>query len=281
MSERRQYHQSMINMFQKCPKQYMFRYLEGIKTPPSGALAVGGAVDAGSTRNYIQKVETGVDMPLAEVLEVASTDFDIRAKETEWKDEDPGEQKDLTIKLLTAHHEQIAPTVDPATVQENFVIETDAGYDLGGTIDLTTKDDLVIDTKTSGKRYDADAVNLSNQPVLYDYAYEALHGKKPRGFRFDVLVKTKSVTIQQVEGQVSDEARLFLFDAIDNMDRAISAGIFMPADESSWVCSKKWCGYWDRCKGKSLKKPSLPAPVSVKSSHPGDNIFKVRKLRKK
>jgi CRISPR/Cas system-associated exonuclease Cas4 (RecB family) len=257
MTKVREYHQSELNTFLKCGKQWEFRYVQKIKTPPKAALTLGSSVDAGVTRNLVQKVGSGKDLSLEEVLDVYSKDFDIRAQETEWDEDKPGEQKDMGIKLLSAHHAELAPKIDPETVQEKFVIETDAGFNLGGTLDLTTKDLVVVDTKTAKSKYDEGAVNNSIQAIMYDFAYEALRGKKAKSFRFDVLIKpTKTIgaRVQQVEEKVTDEARSFLFDSIHNVHRAIEAGIALPAAEGSWWCSKDWCGYWDRCKGKGAKK---------------------------
>ena len=85
---RRRYHQSEIATFLKCPKQWEFRYVQGLKTPPRAALTVGSSVDAAVTHNLIEKLKTGTDLPTQSVLDAYSTDFDTKAKETEWGDDD-------------------------------------------------------------------------------------------------------------------------------------------------------------------------------------------------
>lgn len=250
----KEYHQSEIAMFLKCGKSWEFRYIQGIKTPPKAALTVGSSVDAGVTRNLAQKIETKKDLTVDEVLDVYSTDFEIRASETEWGDDNRGEQKDMGAKLIKLHHEAFAPKIDPATVQEKFVIETDAGFNIGGTIDLTEKDGTIADTKTSKSKYDENAVFRALQPAVYDFAYEALNGKKAKSFRYDVLIKpTKTLPArsQQVEAQVTPDDRSWLFETIHSVDKAIKAGVALPASDTSWACSKEWCGFWDRCKGKN------------------------------
>jgi CRISPR/Cas system-associated exonuclease Cas4 (RecB family) len=251
--KRPKYHQSEIQTFLKCGKQWEFRYLLGIKTPPKAALTVGSAVDRAVTANLIEKLKTGAYLSNEAVLDSYSTSFDSLKTSTEWGEDDAGEQKDIGAQLVSAHSEKVAPTIDPATIQEEFVIETDAGYDLGGTIDLTEKDGTVVDTKTAKKMYDADAVENSVQASMYDFAYEALKGKPARAFRFDVLVKpTKTIgaRVQRVEAKVSLSQREFLFDGITQMHKAIQAGVTLPAPEGAWWCSKDWCGYWSMCKGK-------------------------------
>lgn len=248
----KEYHQSELHTFLKCGLQWFFRYVEGIKAPPKAALTVGSSVDAAVSRNLMDKIETGKDLPLDDVLDVYDTDFELRKADTEWGSDDPGKQKDMGAQLVKAHHIVIAPKIKPLTVQEKFVLETDRGFNLAGQIDITTEDGYVVDTKTSKARYQPDAVSRALQPAMYDLAYESIHGKKAKGFRYDVLVKptkTKGPDVQQVHGQVTAEDRDWLFMTIDSVDRAINAEIFLPAPEGSFYCSEKWCGYWDRCKG--------------------------------
>lgn len=253
---RPKYHQSEIETFLKCGKQWEFRYVQGLRVPPKAALTVGSAVDTAVTRNLIEKVQTGKDMPTEAVLDAFSSDFERRKSETEWGEDDPGEQKDVGVKLVTLHHANLAPKIEPATVQEEFHLQTDAGYDLGGTIDLTEKNGIVADTKTSKSKYEPDAIARAIQPAMYDFAYEALHRKPAEGFRFDVLIKPtarKPAEFQQVQAKVTIEDRTWLFDTINNVHKAIQAGVAMPAPANSWWCSPDWCGYWSRCKGKGRK----------------------------
>lgn len=245
-----EYHQSAIQMFLKCQKQYYFRYILGIKTPPTAALTVGSAVDAAITRNLIQKKRTGTDVSLEEVKDVYSTDFDIRAKDTEWGEDDQGQQKDVGLQCLAAHHREIAPTINPETVQENFVIETDAGYNLGGTIDLTDKRPTgeidIADSKTSKSKYDDDPISKAIQPAMYDFAYQAVKGSPASGFRFDVMIKptkTLPARTQRISGKVTPQDREWLFQTINEMHKSLQAGIALPAPEGAWWCSLRWCGY--------------------------------------
>lgn len=249
---RKQYHQSEVQTFLKCGKQWEFRYLLGIRTPPKAALTVGSSVDAGVTRNLVQKITSKKDLSVTEVLDVYSTDFDLRKDETDWEDENPGAIKDMGASLVRAHHEKLAPQIQPKTVQEKFVIELDGGFDVGGTIDLTEEDGTVADTKTSKNKYAEDSIHRALQPAIYDFASMVLTGKKPKAFRYDVIIKptkTKGPEIQQVTGQVTEDDHAWFFNAVSNMDKAIKAGIALPAPEGAWWCSKDWCGYWDKCKG--------------------------------
>ena len=125
-------------------------------------------------------------------------------------------------------------------------------------MDLTEKNGMIVDTKTSRNAYAADALEKSFQPTLYDFAFEKTRGEPAKGFRFDVLVKggaRKPPELQRVAGKIGASDREWLFESISQVHKAIESGVALPAPEGSWYCSAKWCGYWHLCKGKnSIKK---------------------------
>lgn len=245
-----EYHQSSINMFLKCPRQYMFRYLMNIVSPPKAALTLGSAFDTATTKNYIQKINTRADLKSTDVQDLFSTDFDKRSTETEWDGEDPGKQKDLGVKMLTVFHEKASPKIQPIAVQSGFRIETDAGYALGGTMDLIDESQIIRDTKTSKAEYSPDAVSESLQATMYDFAYQTKTGVKPRGFAFDVITKHKEPRYQEVVGVVEKTQTEIMFESINMMHSQINRGEFQYAPEGAWWCSKDWCAYHSKCKGK-------------------------------
>jgi len=251
---RPKYHQSHLQTFLKCGKQYEFRYIKGLVIPPRAALTVGKTVDRAVNANMISKI-VGKPATLEEVLAVTSDEFDKEITSTVLEeDEQPGELKDQAIQLSQLHFKHVAPTIEPVTVQEEFVIEMEGGYDVGGTMDLTDKDGLIRDTKTAA-RQNASGYTVSRafQPAMYDFAYEAIRGERAKGFVFDVLKKpTKRIAAEyeRHDGKVEEDDRNWLFDSIDAVHKAIQAGVALPAPEGSWYCSPKWCGYWNICKGK-------------------------------
>jgi hypothetical protein len=249
-----QYHQSELHAFIKCGKLWEFRYLRGIRVPPRAALTLGSAVDHAVSHNLRQKIESGQDLPREEVLASFSDDFESRAGETDWReDETPDKQKDVGVKLLELHHQEVAPRIKPESVQETLTVETDAGYSLGGTIDIIEKDGSIVDTKTSRVAYDAEAPKRALQPALYDYLFESAHKEPSPEFRYDVLIKPTArnpARLQQVRRTLEKGDREWLFETVARVHQAIQAGVALPAPEGSWYCSRQWCGYWDRCKGR-------------------------------
>lgn len=228
----------------------MFRYLMKIKTPSNAALTLGKAIDSAVTANLMQKIVTKKDMPEQEVIALFSDDFDKAIPETVWDGDSPGEQKDLGVKILKVFQNEFSPKIKPKTVQDSFRIETDMGYAIGGTLDVTDESEFIRDMKTSAKKYSENAVSDSIQATMYDFAYETKYGKKAAGFAFDVVTKTKEPKYQFVSGQVTAAQRERLFQSIKIMHSQINRGEFQFAAEGAWWCSKDWCGYWSLCKGK-------------------------------
>lgn len=261
-------------MYLRCGKQWEYRYVRGIISPPSAALTVGSSFHRALKHNFTQKITSGIDLPKEELLDVYSADFEQRAVETEWGGDDKGEQKDMGAKLVELHREKLAPTIQPEKVEEKFTLETDKGFDLGGTIDLIEKDGTVVDSKTSGKRYEEDSIARKIQPALYDFAYEALTGKKAAGFRYDVVLKLKTkAETQQIRSEVTPEDRSWMINTVNNVHKAMEAGVAMPAPEAPgvWWCSEKFCGYWNMCKGKNRR------PKVEEVNRKLDGIFPVKR----
>lgn len=245
-----EYHQSAINMFLKCPRQYMFRYMMGLRLQPKTALTLGSAFDAGASHNFAQKIESKVDLRIDEVLDVFSTDFERRKPETEWGEDDSDKIKDMGARMTKVFHTDGARKITPVEVQKPFRVEfAEAGYAIGGTMDVVATGHVVRDQKTSKTHYATNAVETEIQPAVYSFAYEAETGVKPV-FAFDVVTKHKEPRYQEVVGKVSETQTEQLFEAINIMHSQITRGEFQYAPPGSWWCSQDWCGYWSQCKGK-------------------------------
>jgi len=179
---------SQVNTYLKCGKQWAFRYIDGIKTPPRAAMALGRGVDVGVNHNMLHKIENeNRAANLNDSLDAFSAEYEDAAQEVEWKEgEDKGKEKDTGIALTKLHYEEIAPIIHPESVQEQFLIETDAGYDVRGILDIVEVNGTIRDTKTSKTKKQDGELFKNLQGVTYDWAYKVLRGKESKGF--EVLV---------------------------------------------------------------------------------------------
>ncbi len=252
---RPKYHQSAIKTFLMCGQKYMFRYVDGIKGQMGAPATTGSAVDTSVSHGYAQKVKTGEYISLEEARDVCATDFDKRVPETMFQDgETAGEFKDAALAIVKVHHGGLAQALQPAQVQMEFIVETDAGFDVGGTIDLIEKDDRLRDTKTASRqRASGYTVPRNFQAALYDYAFTAVTGRTSPGWVFDIFTrptKTLPPEYRLVHDKVTTADHEWLFNGINQVHKAITAGIALPAPEGSWYCGPKYCEFWNICKGK-------------------------------
>jgi len=238
---------SSIGMYQRCPRQWAYRYVLGIKVPPDGGLITGLGVHRAAEVGMLHKRETG-ENPDPEMAAETAAEYvgeQIASGEVTLNDDDhAGAITDKATRVSVAWANEAAPHVDPVEVEQRFDLEV-AGIDVTGRMDVITAD-RVVDWKTSGKSPNADEHIQSVQTELY-----ALATGKPLTYTFLVDlksgVKVADVVIDQA--QAAHAAR-FATDTVAEVARGMALGIW-PRTRKGWHCSKKWCGYYDRCTSNS------------------------------
>lgn len=241
---------SRIKMFLRCPLQYCFKYVEGINIPPDGNLLLGKSIHKALEVNYRQKIQTRVDLPVEQLFEIHATAFDEMTKAEEVafdEDEDPGKLKDCGIGCLKAYCAELAPSIQPVSVEEHFVLEFDnVPYSFQGYLDIVDEKGFIRDHKCVKRSYAANAAEEDIQLTGYNLAHNCLKGKAPAGLIFDCLVKNKVPKIMSVSSGPRSERQLNRFlKLMGSVAEAMKSGIFYPA-EGNMACS--YCGYKDKCK---------------------------------
>ncbi len=134
---RQQLHISGINMMSECGQRFFYRYVLGIKRPPSAFLLVGSSTDESVTKNLDHKIETGELLPRNDVLGIAEAKFDAlqkadpieldpdEKKEKLSVEQVLGDAKDKTVALAGLHHDQAAPSIQAKRTQRKFSINMD------------------------------------------------------------------------------------------------------------------------------------------------------------
>jgi hypothetical protein len=250
-AEKRYLSFTQIAMFLRCPRQYEFRYIQGLKRPPSGALVLGKSWHSAVELNYRQKIQSGTDLPITDVTDCFSDTFD-RAftEEVELNEgEDKGQLKDMGIEITSLHHAAIAPKVQPLLVEQEFNLDLgpDFPYTLKGIWDVIERDGVIADNKSFSKIPTQSDLNKDIQLTAYATAYRAIYQKIEPGLRLDCVIKNKAPKAIRLHTKRSnDDCRWFL-GLIEKVAQAIERGVFFP-NPSSHLCNPRWCGYWDRCK---------------------------------
>lgn len=107
---------------------------------------------------------------------------------------------------------------------------------------------VIRDTKTSKKSPSDDTAHNSHQLSAYALASQVLDGKLPDKMVLDYLVdlkrETKYVPLETTRD--AEQAQAYLSRVV-NAIVSIRSGVFMPAPNTAWWCSEKYCGYHGIC----------------------------------
>lgn len=249
---------TQLGMYLRCGEQYRRRYIEGEKIPPGIAMIKGGSVHKGSEANFRQKIESQKDLPANEIKEVAAANFEGQISQGYILSPDENavgvrkvlaEAKDSTIRLVDVYASDIAPFVMPEFVENRQYIELPGNnYDLLSIIDVATTDKKIIDLKTTSRKKRQAEADDSDQLSWQAMAYRKLTGEFPKGLKLEVMIDTGRNTGHQTLSTIRAEQDVqILLNKINAMIAGVKAGIFLPAEPGSWVCSHRFCGYWNTC----------------------------------
>jgi hypothetical protein len=245
---------SAVGMYLRCAKQWEFRYVKGMKSPPGVAMIEGGSYhDAvcDSGRLMLCGKEPLSATALHERF-VAS--FDEKKKEVENWD---GEDFDAVVnraKLVMLRHEMLFQRTCGEVVEVESEVKFEAeGVSILGYIDLIANPDTknerkphIIDFKYSNKSLDQD--DLRSHIQLGVYSLEK--GPKVCIVRNDRKEKGQ---VQVLTATLTKQEQATVKEVLVGVARGVTSGAFPPCDPSNWCCSPKWCGYWSRCRGKGRK----------------------------
>ena len=236
---------SSLNTFLRCAKQWEYAYVYRFKRPPKLRMVTGTAGHKGLEVHLIEKRDTHKDAPLSVALDAYSDSFDEEVKEAEAPKNEAAEWKDKGIRSVKLWHKEVAPTIQPALVEEpiSFVIN---GQPYTGTLDLADVDDVIIDHKFPNKT-PSNADNYLVNLVGYAIGFRQKTGRVEEMVRLDNIVQLKTPKYVRIasDGPVTDKAILAFADTVSIAVRQINAGLFPPTGLGGHACS--WCGYTDIC----------------------------------
>lgn len=253
-------HQSALTM--KCGMQVYYRHIEGIKVPPGIAAISGTALHGSVYKDLKSKLDTGKPLNDSEIPDAAGDAFEeaISERGVLWSEDDRDEgidavrakAKDLARAMGLAHHRALQPNIDPYHLEKYVRVDTgDFSHDLAGTLDVVAHGVggwCVRDTKSSKSKMYIDNIHNSVQLDMYTVMAETVFGPVS-SVALDVVQKTKVPKAYSIESPAPrDHSSLQL--RISAMAKMLEAGVFVPVDPggpAGWVCTAKFCGYFDRC----------------------------------
>ena len=247
---------SSVATFLRCPRQWAFSYIEGLRRPPGVALIKGSALDKAATFNLDQKRVTKRDLAVYDVLEVAEDAFrkDVDRNggqsEVQWDGTNFARALDSAINLTSTHMKHHAPLIQPREVQLELHRELPDGRDFVGFVDFVEEDGTLGDVKSGSRRMAAGDADTDPQPSAYGY----LAGE-PVAFKFYRSIDTGSKLTHEIVETGRDQRAIDWYEQkVLDVSAAINTGVFPPND-SGWACSRRFCWYYEMCM--SGRKPHI------------------------
>ena len=170
---------SSLNMFARCPRQWQARYIWGRKEAPGAARVLGRANHSTAEFNFTEKIRTGEDRPVEEVVEFFNDDAWPKAidhvggaNEVIW-DDTPELQRALGAKMVAAYRTNVAPRVEPLTVEQHFSLRIpDLPVPVIGYVDVVQANlRPIVDLKTSKAKRNEPKPEWRFQGRIYQLAY--------------------------------------------------------------------------------------------------------------
>jgi hypothetical protein len=258
-----QWSNSALTTLQQCGEKFRRRYIEKEYTPPSPRMLRGTVVHRVASLGYQRKLADDVLPSVEETRDTAATEFDAKWRSGVMLSKEEAGQgveaveaasKDFAVDVATVHVLDVAPAVNPLAVERHITVKPkDSDLVIHGTIDLidrTATGEVIRDLKTSEKSPSKDAADISQQLSTYAMIRQAEVGTLPEKLTLDTLVRTpvrhEVKHVQQHTTRDPEDMRVMVT-RINTAVEAVKRGLFVPADPSSWWCSKSYCDFYGDC----------------------------------
>lgn len=239
---------SQFELFDKCARAWMYRYIEHIRTPSSPPLVLGDCYHKILEYNFKYKKNRGEDIDVEFIpgMFVKYWDSVLEKSEINWRDENPNALKEQGIALVCHYIEEVAPTIQPLEVEQWLEAEI-AGVKFVIRIDLIDQHGAVIDHKTSSKRYNQKDTDNDMQACATAFAMG-------RGIVFynHVALKTSKPQIQILKTYRTQEDIDWWLEKTTATIHAMRLGHYPPRTQG-WYCDERYCDFYTECRGHLTK----------------------------
>lgn len=269
---------TQVRLWQTCGERYRRKYIDGVKEPQSSNLTHGKLVHSMVEEMLRHKMRTADIMTLEEINDTISDVISEKLAEVVLWDPKIPDREVLEASargLVKLYHEQRLEHAMPKAVEVRVSGMLNGKVPFRGYIDMlegnpmimgdyTPQDesaslvphhsDSVRDLKVTGKKYGPHQVENALQLTVYAHLMGVDH------VGYDLLVETPKKRVQSFVQQSSvrsPQEKQHGCDVIEGVASAISEGCFPKADPESWVCTRKWCAFYDQCRGKKTQVPVL------------------------
>ena len=240
---------SQLELFDKCPRAWMYRYIEQIKTPSTPPLILGDCYHKTLEHNFKYKMSKGVDIDVDFIPDVFEKHWDsvISTSEIVWGDSNPIKIRDTGIALACLYIESVAPTIQPVYVErwidDSYIADTKFVLRM----DLVDQHGAVIDHKTSNKKYSQKDTDDDMQACACAFALG-----RPIVFYNHVAIKSARPYIQILKTYRNQDDIDWWVEKATQTVGAMRSGYYPPRTQG-WFCDERYCGFHDRCRGHLTK----------------------------
>jgi putative RecB family exonuclease len=251
---------SQLKTYLTCPQKYQFQYVRGIPWEfiPE-YFPFGRAIHEVAKVFYRNLKETGQRIPLDELTQHFKQTWDretqgnnIRYKENQNRDT----TREKGNQLVKVFYENVAPqriigvevpfSVDLVLEETGEVLPCK----LTGIFDLIESDEedtlVIVELKTSSKRFSDDQIDLDLQGTLYSYALKQIRFHTNGDYtlvRYDQLLKQKNPDMETYYAVKGNIDYAWAYHLVRKVLRAIDHEVFHPIP--GWQC--KDCPYGKTC----------------------------------
>ena len=246
-----------MTSYERCPRQWGYTYVSGLRSPPGWAMIAGSAMDATLNEHLDQKIK-GVNGLRGSAL----TDYYVTQLRKLVEEQTPVGPKDDRaetdgVVLLPMYEHEVSPKIEPIEVQKEVEYEI-GGQKYLGHLDMTRRagDGAVIisDHKFTSYTPRPDKAAKSLQLRAYDLA---INDPSHRVELINLVRLKREPKIIVTPHVVTDQDRRELLMKWTQTAALIDTMIFPMIDPSSWNCNPDSCGFWSRCRG----NPRGPEPI--------------------
>ena len=249
---------SQVKTWLMCPRKYELKYIRGVApefVPVN--LAFGSAFHEALAGYYNEIKVSGIPLRRDLVLDTfraawakaAEGDVPLQADEDDGAD--TGAMIDKGVSMLHAFYEQ-AGTPQVESVEHGFTItihDVDTGEALDeqlvGSMDLLIREEgrmVIIEHKTSARRYTTDQLAYDHQPTAYKLAARE-SGLGDASVRFQIITKSKVPAVQIADVHRDERDEQDFLRTAGGVLKAIDAGVSYPL--RGWQC--KTCPFQGPC----------------------------------
>lgn len=255
---------SAADMYLRCPAQYRFRYIDGLRRPPSIALTEGTSHHKAVEEDNREKMKKGRQLKPSDMVGIFEETFKSGIKTAEKEADElklsldwEGESEDKVVKrakiLLADYAANHSPKIRPTGAEERFAVRVNVPdveeFLLYGQIDLEEGDDKdkeVADYKVTGRPRSSRDVDESLQLSVYSSVRKA---KKVSIVNF---VKAARPYVTRIPSSRGPQDWLWAQKVVASAVDGIRRGAFplTAPDPMAWWCSERFCGFWGKCRGR-------------------------------